>query len=100
MSKESESRRTESGRCELAAQYLVGCGGGHSVVRKQLGVEFPGVEPTVVGRMGDVKLPPCALVRNWVLSTIQGYGQAMRVPRSPVLTVVLACGQSRPTAPF
>lgn len=100
MSKESESRRTESGRCELAAQYLVGCGGGHSVVRKQLGVEFPGVEPTVVGRMGDVKLAPCALLRNWVPSTIQGYGQARRAPRSPVLTVVLACGQSRPTAPF
>ena len=58
MSKESESRRTESGRWELAAQYLVGCGGGRSVVRKQLGVEFPGVEPTVVGRMGDVKLAP------------------------------------------
>lgn len=100
MSKESESRRTESGSCELAAQYLVGCGGGHSVVRKQLGVEFPGVEPTVVGRMGDVKLAPGALVRNWIPSTIQGYGQARRVPRSPVLTVVLACGQSRPTAPF
>ena len=100
MSKESESRRTESGRCELAAQYLVGCGGGHSVVRKQLGVALPGVEPTVVGRMGDVKLAPGALVRNWIPSTIQGYGQARRVPRSPVLTVVSACGQSRPTAPF
>lgn len=45
---------------------MVGCGGGHSVVRKQLGVEFPGVEPTVVGRMGDVKLAPGALVRNWI----------------------------------
>jgi 2-polyprenyl-6-methoxyphenol hydroxylase-like FAD-dependent oxidoreductase len=38
MSRESESRRTESGSCESAAQYLVGCGSGHSVVRKQLGV--------------------------------------------------------------
>src|ERR1700733_10154727 len=100
MGKESESRRTESGRCELAAQYLVGCGGGHSVVRKRLGVAFPGVEATVVVRMGDVKLAPGARVRNWIASTIQDYGQARRVPRSPVLTVVLACGQSRPPAPF
>jgi 2-polyprenyl-6-methoxyphenol hydroxylase-like FAD-dependent oxidoreductase len=53
--------RTESGSCELTAKYLVGCDGGHSIVRKQLGVAFPGVDPTVVGRMGDVKLSAEAL---------------------------------------
>ncbi len=53
--------RTASESHELVAQYVVGCDGGHSVVRKQLGVAFPGVEPTVVGRMGDVKLRPDAL---------------------------------------
>jgi 2-polyprenyl-6-methoxyphenol hydroxylase-like FAD-dependent oxidoreductase len=52
---------TESGNRELTAQYVVGCDGGHSVVRKQLGVGFPGVEPTVIGRMGDVRLPSEAL---------------------------------------
>jgi hypothetical protein len=32
----------------------------------------------VVGRMGDVKLAPGALVRNWIPSTIQGYGSHSR----------------------
>jgi 2-polyprenyl-6-methoxyphenol hydroxylase-like FAD-dependent oxidoreductase len=53
--------RTKSERCQMGAQYLVGCDGGHSVVRKQLGVAFPGLEPTVVGRMGDIKMTEEAL---------------------------------------
>ena len=28
------------------------------MVRKQLGIPFPGLDPTIVGRMGDVKLAP------------------------------------------
>lgn len=55
------SVRTDSRDCEMKAQYLAGCDGGHSVVRKEMGVAFPGVEPTVVGYMGDVKLDPSAL---------------------------------------
>jgi 2-polyprenyl-6-methoxyphenol hydroxylase-like FAD-dependent oxidoreductase len=50
--------RTESASYELAARYLVGCDGSHSIVRKQIGATFTGVEPTVVGRMGDVRLAP------------------------------------------
>jgi 2-polyprenyl-6-methoxyphenol hydroxylase-like FAD-dependent oxidoreductase len=53
--------RTESGNYEITARYLVGCDGGHSLVRKQSGVAFPGLDPTVVGRFGDVKLEPTAL---------------------------------------
>jgi 2-polyprenyl-6-methoxyphenol hydroxylase-like FAD-dependent oxidoreductase len=53
--------RTESESYELAAQYLVGCDGGHSVARKQLAIAFPGLEPTIIGRMGDVKLEAGAL---------------------------------------
>lgn len=48
--------RTESATHELTAKYLVGCDGGHSVVRKELGVPFPGLEPTIIGWLGDVKL--------------------------------------------
>lgn len=55
--------RTDSGSYEIAAQYLVGCDGGHSVVRKGLGVASPGLDPTVIGRMGDVKLAPGSLER-------------------------------------
>jgi 2-polyprenyl-6-methoxyphenol hydroxylase-like FAD-dependent oxidoreductase len=53
--------RTESGDYELACQYLIGCDGAHSVVRNEMGVAFSGMEPTVVGRMGDVKLAAGAL---------------------------------------
>jgi 2-polyprenyl-6-methoxyphenol hydroxylase-like FAD-dependent oxidoreductase len=57
----SISVRTGSGDYEMTAQFLVGCDGGHSAVRKQLGVAFPGVDPTVVGHMGDVKLDAATL---------------------------------------
>jgi 2-polyprenyl-6-methoxyphenol hydroxylase-like FAD-dependent oxidoreductase len=52
-----------SGHYELAARYAVACDGGHSLVRKQLGVAFPGLEPTVVGHMGDVRLHAHVLER-------------------------------------
>ncbi|MBV9265045.1 MAG: FAD-dependent monooxygenase [Acidobacteriaceae bacterium] len=55
--------RAASGTYELAGQYLAGCDGGHSTVRKQSGIAFPGLEPTIVGRMGDVKLAPGMLER-------------------------------------
>jgi 2-polyprenyl-6-methoxyphenol hydroxylase-like FAD-dependent oxidoreductase len=40
----------------LHARYLVGCDGGHSLVRKQAGIGFPGTPPTHVLRLGDVTL--------------------------------------------
>jgi 3-(3-hydroxy-phenyl)propionate hydroxylase len=30
----------------LRTQYLVGCDGGRSVIRKAAGIEFPGCDPT------------------------------------------------------
>lgn len=53
--------RTASESYEIQARYLAGCDGGHSTVRTRLGVPFPGLEPTIVGRMGDVKLSASAL---------------------------------------
>jgi 2-polyprenyl-6-methoxyphenol hydroxylase-like FAD-dependent oxidoreductase len=53
--------QTRSRTYELAGQYLIACDGAHSVVRKQLGVAFPGLDPTIIGRMGDVKLTADAL---------------------------------------
>jgi 2-polyprenyl-6-methoxyphenol hydroxylase-like FAD-dependent oxidoreductase len=49
--------RTAKGDYELEARYLVGCDGGHSTVRKQLGFD----QPSIVGRLGDVRLPAEAL---------------------------------------
>lgn len=44
------SNRTYEERC----RYLVGCDGGHSVIRKLAGIGFPGLGPTVVARFADV----------------------------------------------
>jgi 3-(3-hydroxy-phenyl)propionate hydroxylase len=40
----------------LRAQYLVGCDGGRSVVRKAAGIEFPGWDPTTSFLIAEVEL--------------------------------------------
>jgi len=40
----------------LRAQYLVGCDGGRSVVRKAAGIEFPGWEPTTSALLAEVEM--------------------------------------------
>jgi 2-polyprenyl-6-methoxyphenol hydroxylase-like FAD-dependent oxidoreductase len=45
-----------SGDRSLRAQYLVGCDGGRSVVRKAAGIEFPGWEPTTSGLIAEVEM--------------------------------------------
>src|SRR6266550_1981757 len=40
----------------LRADYLVGCAGGRSVVRKAAGIEFPGWEPTTSTLIAEVQL--------------------------------------------
>jgi 2-polyprenyl-6-methoxyphenol hydroxylase-like FAD-dependent oxidoreductase len=39
----------------LRAQYLVGCDGGRSVVRKAAGIEFPGWDPTTSALLAEVE---------------------------------------------
>ena len=41
---------------ELRARYVVGCDGGASVVRHQAGIDFPGLAPAFLLRLGDVTL--------------------------------------------
>lgn len=45
----------------LRACYLVGCDGAHSLVRKQAGIEFPGVTSGSISRIGRVLLPGAVL---------------------------------------
>jgi 3-(3-hydroxy-phenyl)propionate hydroxylase len=40
----------------LRAQYLVGCDGGRSLVRKAAGIEFPGWDPTTSAMIAEVEL--------------------------------------------
>ena len=44
------------GHGQLRARFVVGCDGGASTVRKQAGIDFPGLPPTVLLRLGDVTL--------------------------------------------
>ena len=40
----------------LRANYLVGCDGGRSLVRKTAGIAFPGSDPTLSNLMGEVEM--------------------------------------------
>jgi 3-(3-hydroxy-phenyl)propionate hydroxylase len=48
----------------LRAQYLVGCDGGRSLVRKAAGIEFPGWDPTTSNLIAEVEM---AGVPQWGL---------------------------------
>jgi 3-(3-hydroxy-phenyl)propionate hydroxylase len=45
-----------SGGQSLSAQYLVGCDGGRSLIRKTAGIEFPGSDPTTSNLIAEVEL--------------------------------------------
>ena len=61
----------------LRAQYLVGCDGGRSVVRKASGIEFPGWDPTTSALIAEVEVAeePELGVRHDALGT-HGIGRA------------------------
>ena len=51
----------------LRAQYLVGCDGGRSLIRKAAGIEFPGVDATKSNLIAEVEFteePPLGLHHN------------------------------------
>jgi 2-polyprenyl-6-methoxyphenol hydroxylase-like FAD-dependent oxidoreductase len=41
---------------QLRAQYLVGCDGGRSIVRKTAGIDFPGWDPTTSSLIAEVEM--------------------------------------------
>src|SRR5580765_7223259 len=45
-----------SERRSLRAEYLVGCDGGRSLVRKAAGIEFPGWDPTITSLVAEVEM--------------------------------------------
>ncbi|MCA1838283.1 MAG: FAD-dependent monooxygenase, partial [Actinobacteria bacterium] len=51
----------------LRAQYLVGCDGGRSLVRKAAGIDFPGWDPTTSSLLAEVEMseePPLGIRRT------------------------------------
>jgi 2-polyprenyl-6-methoxyphenol hydroxylase-like FAD-dependent oxidoreductase len=51
----------------LRAEYVVGCDGGRSLVRKVAGIEFPGWDPTTSALIGEVEMaeqPPLGIHRD------------------------------------
>jgi 2-polyprenyl-6-methoxyphenol hydroxylase-like FAD-dependent oxidoreductase len=51
----------------LRAEYLVGCDGGRSLIRKAAGIEFPGWDPTTSWLIAEVEMaetPPMGIHRN------------------------------------
>ena len=40
----------------LRAEYLVGCDGGRSLIRKAAGIEFPGWDPTTSALIAEVEM--------------------------------------------
>jgi 3-(3-hydroxy-phenyl)propionate hydroxylase len=56
-----------SERESLRAQYLVGCDGARSLIRKAAGIEFPGWEPTTSSLIAEVEMteePPRGIRRD------------------------------------
>jgi 2-polyprenyl-6-methoxyphenol hydroxylase-like FAD-dependent oxidoreductase len=56
-----------SGGDSLRAQYLVGCDGGRSRIRKAAGIAFPGFDPTTSSLIAEVEVaeePPWGIHRN------------------------------------
>src|SRR5581483_5891 len=45
-----------SGDVSLRAEYLVGCDGGRSLIRKVAGIDFPGLEPSTSWLIAEVEL--------------------------------------------
>jgi 2-polyprenyl-6-methoxyphenol hydroxylase-like FAD-dependent oxidoreductase len=59
---------------DIAAGYLVGADGGRSLVRKTLGIDFPGSTSPTVSRLGHVHIPD-QLRRGEGVIEIPGFGR-------------------------
>ena len=61
---DASSVQVETTAGTFLAQYLVGCDGGRSTVRRLAGIDFPGTPATLTAILGDVELadPPAQVV--------------------------------------
>jgi 2-polyprenyl-6-methoxyphenol hydroxylase-like FAD-dependent oxidoreductase len=67
--------RGPDGDYQLRAEYLAGCDGARSLVRKQAGIEFPGVTSPDISRIGRVRLPAAVIVAGTGEVDVPGFGR-------------------------
>ena len=67
--------RREGGEREQEVDYLVGCDGAHSMVRKGIGVGFPGTTSDSIARLGRIILPSEVVHRTGGEIEIDGLGR-------------------------
>jgi 2-polyprenyl-6-methoxyphenol hydroxylase-like FAD-dependent oxidoreductase len=79
------------------AGYLVGCDGGRSLVRKQLGIEFPGRDARMCALVADVTLADGGPA-DWELPAPKGDGLLTVLPLGDGVFRVLAAGPAQMTA--
>jgi 2-polyprenyl-6-methoxyphenol hydroxylase-like FAD-dependent oxidoreductase len=63
------------GPYQIRAGYVVGCDGARSTVRKQAGIDFPGVTSGEVSRIGRVRLPDAVIVPGTGEIDVPGAGR-------------------------
>jgi 3-(3-hydroxy-phenyl)propionate hydroxylase len=73
----------------VRAQYLIGCDGGRSVVRKAAGIDFPGWDPTTSNLIAEVEVAEDADESEWgIRHTALGISSLNRMEDGPVRVLV------------
>ncbi|TDC97202.1 FAD-dependent monooxygenase [Actinomadura sp. 7K507] len=81
------------GRSRFSAQYLVGCDGGRSSVRKLAGFDFPGLPATLEMFIADVK--GADIEPRWTGET-RPNGMVMAGPLNDEITRIVVCEKDHP----
>jgi bifunctional hydroxylase/dehydrase len=84
---------TAEGERRLTAAYLVGCDGGHSVVRKAAGFEFPGTPATRGMYLADVV--DCGLKPRFLGEKLPN-GMVMAAPLAEGVDRIIVCPHGTP----
>jgi len=85
------------GRYQLSAQFLVGADGGHSIVRKQCGIGFPGItDHGFVSRSGQVTIPPPVAIPGTGELQVPGAGRLRPATFTRTENGIFAYGMFQP----